>query len=427
MRMGTFRRWTWAAIALAAFVAGGCSDGGGDSLPTDNVPQVTVNVERVFPNLTFTAPVAMLQAPGDNTRWFVVEQSGVVRVFPNSQTVGPAGVSVFANISNLVAFEGEAGLLGMAFHPEFSTNATQRRVFLFYSRRDTGGALESRLSEFVLNSSLNVDPASEKMLLTIRKPQTMANPQGESNHNGGNIAFGPEPGNLLYLGIGDGGGGNDQHGLIGNGQSTTTLLGKMLRIIVPQVPGAPYGIPADNPNAGNALCNANGSGTLACPEIFALGFRNPWRWSFDRSNGQLWVGDVGQQTLEEIDKVVLGGNYGWRCFEGTRNTGLCSAPGQPILPVAQYGRGAGASVTGGFVYRGSRFPGLVGRYIFADFISGNIFNIDSAAQGPLTLAGGFSSGLGISSFGQDVVDGELYVVHYGDGQTSTGQLFRIRQ
>jgi glucose/arabinose dehydrogenase len=278
-----------------------------------------------------------------------------------------------------------------------------------------------------LDANSNVAPGSERILLTLRKPVTSANPQGETNHNGGNIAFGPEPGNLLYLGIGDGGGGNDLHGQIGNGQSTTTLLGKMLRIIVPQVPGGPYGIPGDNPNAGNALCNANGSGTAACPEIFAIGFRNPWRWSFDRSTGQLWVGDVGQSAREEIDKVVQDGNFGWRCFEGTRNTGLdCGTPGTTIPPVAEYGRSVGQSVTGGFVYRGTRFPGLVGRYIFADFVSGNIFSIDSAAQGPLTLTGGFSAGLNISSFGQDDV-GELYVVHYGDGQTSSGQLFRIRQ
>jgi glucose/arabinose dehydrogenase len=417
MRMGTFRRWTWAAIALAAF-SGGCSDGGGDSLPTDNVPQVTVNVERVFPNLTFTAPVAMLQAPGDNTRWFVVEQGGRVRVFAN--TPGVPTSTVFADIAGRVTSGGELGLLGMAFHPRFSTDPSQRRVFFFYSHTDATLGLVSRLSEFGLDTTtLNVNPGSEQILLTIRKPL------GQTNHNGGNIAFGPD--GFLYAGIGDGGGGNDDpgHGPIGNGQSTTTLLGKMLRIIVPPIPGTPYGIPVDNPNVVNAgaLCGATGSGTAPCLEIFAIGFRNPWRWSFDRSNGQLWVGDVGQQTLEEIDKVVLGGNYGWRCLEGTRNTGLnCgSRPEEKLLPVAQYGRGAGASVTGGFVYRGSRLPGLVGRYIFADFISGNIFNIDSAAQGPLTLAGGFSSNLSISSFAEDVA-GELYVVDYG-----SGGLFRIRQ
>ena len=413
--MGTFPRWTWVATALAAFVASGCSDGGGDSLPTNTVPQVTINVERVFPNLSFTAPVAMLQAPGDGTRWFVVEQGGRVRTFANIPSPAPA--TTFIDISSRVTFRGELGLLGMAFHPQFPIDP---RVFLFYSHTEQpGGALVSRLSVFRttdLGQTLDSTPAAEQVLLRIAKPVVGT---VQENHNGGNIAFGPD--NLLYLGIGDGGGANDQHGTTGNGQSTTTLHGKMLRISIPLFPGTGYGIPADNPNAANAgsLCNANGSGTVACPEIFALGFRNPWRWSFDRSTGQLWVGDVGQGALEEIDKVVLGGNFGWRCFEGTQNTGLgCATPG--ILPVAQYGRGAGQSVTGGFVYRGTRLPGLVGRYIFADFISGNIFNIDSATQGPLTIAGGVSSGLSISSFGQDV-DGELYVVDYG------GQLFRIRQ
>jgi glucose/arabinose dehydrogenase len=357
----------------------------------------------------------MLQAPGDGTRWFVVEQAGRVRAFANN--AGVAATTPFVDISARVTFRGELGLLGMAFHPQFPTD---RRVLLFYSNT-TSGVLASRLSSFqTVDGGVTLDPTTEQILLTIRKPLNTSG-QAEENHNGGNIAFGPD--NLLYLGIGDGGGANDQHGTIGNGQSTTTLLGKMLRISIPALPGTGYTIPADNPNAANAgsLCNANGSGSVACPEIFAIGFRNPWRWSFDRSTGQLWVGDVGQGALEEIDKVVLGGNFGWRCFEGTQNTGLnCGMPGATILPVAQYGRGAGQSVTGGFVYRGTRLPGLVGRYIFADFVSGNIFNIDSAAQGPLTLGGGVRSGLSISSFGQDV-EGELYVVDYG------GELFRIRQ
>jgi glucose/arabinose dehydrogenase len=415
MGTGTFRRWTWVATTLAAFVAGGCSDGGGDSLPTNNVPQVAVSVELVFPHLSFTSPVAMLQAPDDGTRWFVVEQGGRVLTFANTTGAPPA--TTFIDISARVTARGELGLLGMAFHPQFPGDP---RLFLFYSNT-TGGVLASRLSSFRVTNLGTVDLGSEEILLTIRKP--VVNGTAQENHNGGNLAFGPE--GFLYAGIGDGGGGNDQHGTIGNGQSTNTLLGKMLRISIPALPGTDYTIPAGNPFAANAgtPCGSTGSGSQDCPEIFALGFRNPWRWSFDRSTGQLWVGDVGQGALEEIDKVVVGGNYGWRCFEGTQNTGLnCGSRTEPkLFPVAQYGRGAGASVTGGFVYRGTRLPGLVGRYIFADFVSGNIFSIDSTVQGPLTLAGGFSSRLSISSFGQDV-DGELYVVDYG-----SGQLFRIRQ
>ena len=149
------------------------------------------------------------------------------------------------------------------------------------------------------------------------------------------------------------------------------------------------------------------------------GLRNPWRWSFDRQSGQLWVGDVGQGAIEEVDRVELRGNYGWRCFEGTRDTGLaCGSPPQTAPPVAQYGRAAGSSVTGGYVYRGASFAALAGRYVFADFVSGRIFNIDAAAQPTLTLGTGFASSLNISSFGEGI-DGELYVVHYG------GDLYRI--
>jgi len=214
--------------------------------------------------------------------------------------------------------------------------------------------------------------------------------------------------------------------MIGNAQLTSTLLGKMLRIAVSATPGV-YSIPATNPfAAGNPpRCNLDGTSTSSqpCPEIFALGMRNPWRWSFDRANGQLWVGDVGQGALEEVDRINLGGNYGWRCFEGTRaNTDVsCGVPGPFIPPVAQYGRNVGVTVTGGYVYRGTRFQGLVGRYIFADFGVGTIFSIDATAQGVLNMTDGFASGLAISSFGQGI-DGEIFAVDYGGGG-----LYHIRQ
>ena len=406
--MPGIQQWIGALVALAALGAGGCGDseGGGSSQP--GVPQVSIGVERVFPALTFNSPLAMLQAPNDASRWFVVEQGGVVRAFANTPAVATA--TTFADISGRVTFTGEAGLLGMAFHPNFPAD---RRVYLFYSHTDATLGLVSRLSEFTSTiGGLTLDPNSEQILITIPKPN------GQTNHNGGNLAFGPD--GFLYAGIGDGGGANDQHGPIGNAQSTNTVLGKMLRINA--LPGTGYSIPASNPFFGNPLCATNGSGTQPCPEIFAIGFRNPWRWSFDRSTGQLWVGDVGQNTLEEVDRVVLGGNYGWRCFEGTLNTGLpCGTPVPTSPPVAQYGRSVGASITGGYVYRGSRLPGLAGRYVFADFVSGTIFSIDTAAQTVLTLTNGFPSGLNISSFGEGI-DGELYAVHYGGGQ-----LFRITQ
>jgi|RhiMetdeSRZDD1v2_1073273.scaffolds.fasta_scaffold00190_54 glucose/arabinose dehydrogenase len=382
-------------------------------MPPPGPPQVALSVERVFPALTFSSPVAMLQAPNDTSRWFVVEQGGVVRVFQNLPAVATS--TVFVDLTDRVTMDGEAGLLGMAFHPNFPAD---RRVYLFYSHRDTPNTppLVSRLSEFTAAiGGATLDPNSERILITLVK-----NPGSETNHNGGNLAFGP--GGFLFAGIGDGGGGNDQHGTIGNAQDPNTLFGKMLRIQITAASGT-YSIPNSNPNVGKPLCNVNGTGTQPCPEIFALGMRNPWRWSFDRANGQLWVGDVGQGAMEEVDRVDLGGNYGWRCFEGTRmNTDVsCGVPGPFIPPVAQYGRSVGVTVTGGYVYRGTRFQGLVGRYIFADFGFGTIFSIDAAAQGVLNMTAGFSSGLTPSSFGEGL-DGELYVVDYGGGG-----LYHIRQ
>jgi glucose/arabinose dehydrogenase len=408
--MADFRQLTWMAFAVAALGLGACDSGSDGELQQPAAPPVTLSVQRIFPSLpSFSSPVAMLQAPGDGTRWFVVEQAGQVRVFDNDPAVVATAEFVDIDGMNRVTFSGEAGLLGMAFHPDFPADP---RVYLFYSHTDASLGLVSRLSEFTTpDNGFTLDPDSEQILLTIQKPAAA------SNHNGGNIAFGPD--GFLYIGLGDGGGGNDQHGTIGNAQLPTTLLGKMLRI---DVDGTPYGIPATNPFAASTtFCGTNGTGPQSCPEIFAVGLRNPWRWSFDRATGQLWVGDVGQDALEEVNRVTLGGNYGWRCFEGTNNTGLvCGSPPNPLPPVAQYGRSVGASAIGGYVYRGSAVAPLVGRYVFGDFISGRIFNIASTTQPTLTLTDGFASGLNISSFGEGN-DGELYVVHYG------GELYRISQ
>jgi glucose/arabinose dehydrogenase len=288
----------------------------------------------------------------------------------------------------------------MAFHPAFPTDP---RVFLNYTNDDSG--LVTRISEFRLGAGGNLDtaPANERVLLTINQP--------EANHNGGHLAFGPD--GCLYIGMGDGGGANDQHGAIGNAQLMTTLLGKMLRIDV--TPASGYDIPPDNPFEGNATCHLNGTGTGPCPEIYASGFRNPWRWSFDRETDVLWLGDVGQGALEEIDRVTLRGNYGWRCFEGTRATGLaCGTEASLLPPVAEYGRSEGTTVTGGYVYRGSSIPALIGRYVFGDFGSGQLWHIAADTQPTLRMGAGFQSGLNISSFAEDVA-GELYVVDYGGG------------
>lgn len=367
-------------------------------------PAATLAVSRVFPSLAFSSPVHMQQAPGDGGRWYVVEQAGRVRVFNN--VTSPATPTNFIDISSRVDSGGERGLLGMAFHPDFPTDP---RVFLSYTTT-VPGSLTSRISSFTLaGGGTALDPDSERVLLTVMQP--------ESNHNGGNIAFGPD--GYLYIGFGDGGGGNDQHGSIGNAQNLQNVLGKMLRINVGAPAATGYTIPAGNPFAATGGSCASGTTTAAqCREIYAYGLRNPWRWSFDRDTGQLWVGDVGQNAIEEIDRVESGGNYGWRCREGTDTTSN-SCPGLtgPFLPpVAQYSHSAGFSVTGGYVYRGTAMPAFAGQYFFADYGSGRIWNIASSTAPTVTVtsAQGLSTGLGISSFGEGV-DGELYVVDLNGG------------
>lgn len=372
----------------------------------------TLSVQRVFPNLTFTEPVAMLQAPGDSSRWFVVEKSGIIRVFSNSPTVTMTQMQVFLDIRDRVVQLGqcECGLLGIAFHPNFAIN---RRVYVNYIDRST--PLRSVTSEFTsFDGGRTLASNFERVLLTVNKPA--------DNHNGGQLNFGPD--GFLYLGLGDGGGGGDPGE---NAENLTRLLGKMLRIDVDSQPGGqPYGIPSDNPFVGNSRCNLNGAGSQNCPEIYALGFRNPWRWSFDRQTGEQWVADVGQGSWEEINIVTRGGNYGWdhregaHCFEpsaGCRTVGL-------IDPVAEYDRSMGFSITGGYVYRGTQSTSLVGRYIFADFGSGMIASLTPGAGGTYTITqhvrpgmapSGAPGPLSISAFGESN-DGELHVLDFASGR-----------
>ena len=368
---------------------------------------VTLGTERTFASLpAFSNPILLLQGPGDATRWFVVEQGGTVRVFDNQPAVATS--RSFVDISARVRSGGEQGLLGMAFHPDFPTDP---RVYLSYTNATSG--LVSRVSEFrTRDGGATLDAASEVILLTVAQPET--------NHNGGHIAFGPD--GFLYIGFGDGGSGGDPWGTIGNGQNLLTTLGKLLRIDINGSTGnVPYRIPASNPYEGNALCYS-GTGAQNCPEIYAYGLRNPWRWSFDRMSGELWLADVGQGAIEEVDRIVSGGNYGWRCFEGTSSYNSTCGPNaaSSLPPVAQYSHVVRQSITGGYVYRGAAMPALAGRYVFGDFVSGRIWHIARDTPPTLSVTAGFDSGLSIASFGQGI-DGELYIVNYG------GTLHRLRQ
>ncbi|HSD69167.1 MAG TPA: PQQ-dependent sugar dehydrogenase, partial [Woeseiaceae bacterium] len=330
-----------AAMSAIALSACGSSDGDGFTPPPPPPPgSADIATERVFTQIAFNQPLAMMQLPNNDTRWFVVQRGGVIYTFPNDPNVTPADVTVFANLSTIVnSAPGEAGLLGLSFHPNVSVNGA---VYVSYT--SPSGGLQSRVSRF---QSLGGNPPtlnimSEDVLLTLQQPF--------NNHNGGNMAFGPD--GFLYVGFGDGGSAGDPGN---NAQDTSNLFGTIIRINVDV--GNPYPIPGGatgNPFFGSPQCETgiNPPG-VPCPEIFAWGLRNPWRWSFDSLNGDLWVGDVGQGNWEEIDRVELGMNYGWREREGAH----CFNPASGCStnfedPITEYSHALGGSVTGGYVYRG---------------------------------------------------------------------------
>jgi glucose/arabinose dehydrogenase len=298
----------------------------------------------------------------------------------------------------------------VAFHPQFPTDP---RVYVSYTALE-GAQLVSRLAEYrSRDGGVTLDPASELILLHVNQP--------EANHNGGHVLFGPD--GFLYLGLGDGGGGGDAHGTIGNGQDLNTLLGKMLRIDVNAVV-LPYGIPASNPFAANAPCGVGGTGSAPCAEIYAWGLRNPWRYSFD-SGGALWIGDVGQGSWEEVDRISVSVNLGWRCREGAHAYNANCGAGMNLTdPVAEYGHNPDGAITGGFVYRGSKHPSIAGQYIFGDYVSGRLFHISAAtsASSTLSVTTGDPSGISLSAFGEDQ-NGEIYAVDYAGG--GAGGLYEL--
>jgi glucose/arabinose dehydrogenase len=338
----------------------------------------------------FSLPVHVTHAGDGTGRLFVVEQGGRIRILAGG-TVSP---DPFLDISSRVACCGEQGLLSAAFPPGF---ASKGYFYVNYTRVADGATVVARYRLFPGNDNA-ADPASEEIVLTV--------PQPFANHNGGQLAFGPD--GHLYIGMGDGGGGGDP---LGAGQNPGTLLGKLLRIDT-ESGTVPYGVPADNPFVGAA-------GFL--PEIWASGLRNPWRFSFDRQTGDLYVGDVGQGTLEEVDFQPAGSgggeNYGWNVMEGANcfAGGGCDPAGFS-LPVAQYDHSLGCSVTGGVVYRGAAFPALRGIYLFGDYCSGRIWGL--RMQGPgwenAVLFAPSAAPLNVSSFGEDEA-GEVYVADYAGG------------
>ena len=360
--------------------------------PLTAAPQV--QTQQIFNRVDLSFPTALVQAPNDSSRWFAIERSGHIVVFNNDAV--NATRSTFLDISARVdSGANEAGLLGIAFHPEFANN---HEVFVSY----TAPGLTSTISRFrSIDNNQTLDPTSEEIILTVL--------QDSGNHNGGNIVFGPD--GFLYAGFGDGGGAGDTNG---RGQDRTNLLGTIVRVDVDV--GVGYIIPPDNPFVQNAPC-VQGFGGGFCPEIYAWGFRNPWRFSFDSATGSLWAGDVGQSSWEEVDRVELGANYGWNVREGAHCFNPSSGCSTAFVdPITEYDHSLGNSITGGFVYRGTAIPDLRGQYVFGDFGSGRIWAVP--ADSPIGTAAIEIADTGhqIASFGEGV-DGELYLLDFGNAAT----------
>ncbi|HET9950654.1 MAG TPA: PQQ-dependent sugar dehydrogenase [Candidatus Eisenbacteria bacterium] len=362
------------------------------------LPSANSNYEAVRLFTGLSSPVDLQAPPGDTSRVFIVEKGGRIRIAKQ----GVLLARPFLDISSLVSTGGEQGLLGLAFHPSYATNG---RFFVDY----TNLAGDTRVAAYTVSSDPDSAVPTGATILAVDQPF--------SNHNGGQIAFGPD--GFLYVGLGDGGSGGDPQG---NGQSLTTLLGKILRLDVDGA--APYAVPPTNPFAGRA--DAKG-------EIWSYGLRNPWRFSFDATTGAIWIGDVGQNAWEEIDVEPAGAggrNYGWNRMEGTHcypPNAACDTTGL-VLPLLEYGHGSGCSVTGGYVYRGSDLPELSGTYFYGDFCTGMIRSARLAGDAATEMqdwttvlrreSGGALDQL--SSFGVDA-RGELYFL------LIDGEVYRLRR
>lgn len=371
---------------------------------TPTTPSGGLNLSLVPFASGLNSPVALVNA-GD-TRLFVVEQDGVIKIIqPNGTVLGTPFLDITGRVDSS---QNEEGLLGLAFHPDYDNNGY---FYVNYTHTDGSSVRRTRISRFEVTANPNVaDPDSEEILLTVVQP--------EWNHNAGDIHFGPD--GYLYIPLGDGGSGGDPWN---NAQTMTTILGKINRIDVDEGTGAApdcvgqgtgsYTIPNSNP-----FINGPGS---SCDEIWAVGTRNPWRSSFDRQTGDFWIADVGQGDYEEINFQPAsssgGENYGWRCYEGNHpyNTSGCGPSGNYDFPIFEYSHTLGCSVSGGYVYRGTTYPEMIGHYFLADYCSGRFWDIVSDGGGGWTATMHTNlMAYGYASFGEDI-NGEMYVVNQSNG------------
>ena len=389
-----------AALLALPFASSGPAGAASIERPAEPAPAVPAApgdlIKLTLIKSGLSSPV-FVTAPGDGTnRLFIVEKTGRIRVLQGGQLLAKP----FLDISASVSRGSEQGLLGLAFHPNFKAN---HKVYINFTNR-SGDTIISEYRTYFGNTNL-AKPSTKRRILEI--------PQPYENHNGGGLAFGPD--GFLYIGLGDGGSGGDP----GNrAQNKETLLGKMLRIGINGSTGSKhYKIPATNPFVG----------TFGWDAIWQYGLRNPWRWSFDRVTGDLWIGDVGQNAWEEIDHGIDAGNgpgrgvnWGWRVLEGKHcypSGNSCSTSGK-TMPVTEYGHGGGrCAVTGGYVYRGAAVPAIQGDYLYGDFCSGEIWGLDNPYTSPTPVLL-LDTSLLISSFGEDR-DGELYVTDLN------GRLYRV--
>lgn len=397
------KRWLHliCAMAVACALVGDRRALAQDAPITPGLP--TVHLGAAFPKVAFSRPIFLTHAGDGSKRLFVVEQTGRIKVFEDRNDVDAA--TTFLDVRDKIQMKhNEEGLLALAFHPKYKENG---RFFVYYS---VGKPKRNRISEFQVSKDdpNKADPGSEKIILDIE--------QKYGNHNGSTLAFGPD--GYLYISHGDGGLANDPDG---NGQNLGTLLGKITRIDIDrQDAGKAYAIPADNPFVDSSKYPG------ARGEIWAYGLRNVWRMSFDRTTGELWAGDVGQNAWEEVDLITKGGNYGWNIREAKHKFTGGEAKDALIEPLAEYPHSEGISITGGYVYRGAKYPSLQGVYVYADYATGRIWGLKHA-DGKVLVNGEMLGGTDrtfIASFGEDE-SGELFVCAFDKMDGRGGRIMRV--